>query len=514
MPQQHLIPDALRRADKLFGAKTAVIDGDVQYTYRELTERCRRLAGALTQLGINKGDRVAVLMANGHRYLECLFAVPGMGAVVVPLNNRLAVPEHQYILEDAGVQVLIVDDRYAALGDELSGSVKEVVVAPDAYEQLLGTAPELTLAGEHGAQVEVAEDDLAGLFYTGGTTGAAKGVMLSHRNLMSNALHTALGMSFSDQDVYLHCAPMFHLADGSCTYSVTWVGGTHAFVPMFDPALVLETIARERVTHTVMVPTMLTAVNAHPDATTTDLSSLRKMLHGAAPIAADVLRRSIEIFGCSFTQGYGMTEAAPIVTLLPDEENLVDDARLRSAGREVAGVELTVRRPDGSLCDPGEVGEVVVRGPNIMSGYWNKPEATDAALRDGWYWSQDLGYLDDECFLFLVDRAKDMIISGGENVYSIEVENAVMSHSAVLECAVIGVPDDHWGERVHAAVVVKPGQTLEANELLAHCKELIAGFKSPRSVEFLDELPKSGAGKILKRDVRDRHWDGHDRAIH
>jgi long-chain acyl-CoA synthetase len=506
---QQLISDVLRRAEKLHGAKPAVVDGDTRFSYAELAMRCRRLAGGLRSLGVGRGDRVAVLMANGHRYLEALVSIPGMGAVIVPLNNRLAVPEHRYILEDAGVLVLLVDELNAEVGAQLAGSVKEVVVAPIGYEALLTDGPEVTVSRD-----EIDENELAGLFYTGGTTGAAKGVMLSHRNLLANAMHITVALRYRDSDVYLHCAPMFHLADGASTYSVTWVGGTHVFVPTFEPASVLRVIETEAVTNTLMVPTMLSAVNAHPDAATTDLSSMRLVLHGAAPIATELLRESIRTFGCSFAQGYGMTEAAPLLTVLTEEERLVDDERLRSAGREIVGVEVTVRREDGTPCEVGEVGEVVARGPNFMAGYWNKPEETQAALRDGWYWSQDLGYLDDDGYLFLVDRAKDMIISGGENVYSIEVEDALMSHPGVLECAVIGVPDDKWGERVHAAIVCKPGQSVEADELVAHCKERIAGFKTPRSIEFLDELPRSGAGKILKKDIRDRHWSSEGRRIH
>jgi long-chain acyl-CoA synthetase len=506
---QQLVPDALRRAEKLYGGKLAVADGDTRLTYRELGARCRRLAGALTSLGVGSGDRVATLMANGHRYLECLFAVPGMGAVVVPLNNRLAVPEHRYILEDAGVRVLVVDEANAEVGQQLASAVKEVVVAPDAYDAALRDAREVALDG-----AGVGEGDLAGLFYTGGTTGAAKGVMLSHRNLVVNALHITIALGYTDDVVYLHCAPMFHLADGASTYAVTWVGGTHVFVPTFEPHAVLRSIEVHGVTNTLMVPTMLTAINNHPGVSAADLSSMRLVLHGAAPIATELLRQSIATFGCSFAQGYGMTEAAPLLTVLAEEETLVDDVRLRSAGREIAGVEVTVRRPDGSVCAAGEVGEVVARGPNFMRGYWNKPDETTAAMRGGWYWSGDLGYLDEDGYLFLVDRAKDMVISGGENVYSIEVEDALMAHRAVLECAVIGVPDEKWGERVHAVVVRVPGQDVEPADLVAFCKERIAGFKVPRSVEFMDTLPRSGAGKVLKRDLRDSHWGTESRGIH
>ena len=505
---QQVLSDALRRAAKLFGDDERVLDGATRLTYKEVLSRCRGVAGGLARLGVRRGDRVATLLENGHRYLETYFAIPGSGAVLVPLNNRHAVPEHRYILEDAGVKVLIVDEAHAGVAEELRSSVKEVVVAPHGYEELASSTSEV----EIGAGID--EDDLAGLFYTGGTTGAAKGVMLTHRNLVANALHIAIALGYTDRDTYLHAAPMFHLADGASTWALTWIGGRHAFVPTFDPGAVLRTVEEERVTCGVLVPTMINAVINHADVGRTDLSSLRLILHGAAPIATELLRRAIEVLGCSFIQGYGMTEAAPLLTVLPEEEELVHDERLRSAGREVVGVEVTVRRPDGSLCDPGEVGEIVARGPNIMRGYLNKPDETAEVLKDGWYWTRDMAYSDELGYLYIVDRAKDMIITGGENVYSIEVEDAVMAHPSVLEVAVIGVPDERWGERIHAVVVLKPGAQLDPEELKTFCKERIAGYKCPRSVEFVDALPKSGAGKIVKKDLRDKHWAGHERRVH
>lgn len=494
------IADMLRRAERLYGPKKAAADGDGHYTYAEIADRCRRLAAGLSSLGVERGDRVAILMANGHRYLEAYFAIPGSGAVLVPLNSRHAVPEHLYILDDAGAKVLIVDAAHAAIGEQLKPPGLTVLVAPDEYETLLRRSEPTPLAGP------AAEDDLAGLFYTGGTTGKAKGVMLSHRNVVFNALSVALSTDYSEHDVYLHAAPMFHLADGGSTYAVTWVGGKHVFVPGFEPGAVLEAIASQRVTVSLFVPVMLVALVNDPRTQATDLSSLRQISHGGAPIAGALLKRCIEVFGCSFAQGYGMTEAAPALTVLQREEELVDDDRLRSAGREVVGVEITVRRPDGSLCAPREVGEVVARGPNFMLGYWRKPEETAQVLRDGWYWTGDAGYLDDGHYLYIVDRLKDMVVSGGENVYSAEVEDAIFSHPAILECAVIGVPDAKWGERVHAVIVFKPGQTATEEELTEHCRKLIAGYKLPRSFEIAEALPKSGAGKILKRDLREKHW--------
>jgi long-chain acyl-CoA synthetase len=499
--------DTLRRAESLCGDQPAFVDGDHRANYHELADRCRALAGSLQGAGVGPGDRVAVLMNNGHRYLECYFALPGMGAVIVPLNNRLAVPELRYILEDAAVHTLIADETYAQTARALATSVKQVVIGAEKYESALAAAVRAVLPSV------VEEEDLAGLFYTGGTTGVSKGVMLTHRNLLANAMHITIALEYSEREVYLHAAPMFHLADGASTYAVTWTGGCHTFLPTFDADATIEIISREQVTAVLLVPAMLTAITEHPGAAAADFSSMRMVLHGAAPIASTLLRKSIEVMGCSFAQGYGMTEVAPLATVLTHEEDLVDHERLRSAGREIMGVEVTVRCPDGGRADIREVGEVVLRGPNVMRGYWNKPEATDEVLIDGWYWTRDLGYLDEAGYLFLVDRAKDMIISGGENVYSIEVEDAISKNPAVLEVAVIGVPDERWGERVHAVIVLRAGATLDADELKAHCAQLIAGFKCPRSIEFVDALPRSGAGKVLKREIRDKHWTDAGRGI-
>ncbi|MCW2571945.1 MAG: putative fatty-acid--CoA ligase [Frankiales bacterium] len=500
--------DALHRAERLSGSHVAVVCGDVRLTYADLTDRVRRSAAALRSLQVGPGDRVATLMLNCHSYLESYFAVPGIGAVLVPLNNRHAVAEHRYICEDAGVRVLLVDEAHAEVAELLRDMVRDVVLVPDEYERMISDAEPEPLARD------LDPETLAGLFYTGGTTGAAKGVMLSHRNLMANAMHTALALGYEESDTYLHAAPMFHQADAASTYAVTWLGGGHAFVPAFAPQPVLDVISRESVSIASFVPVMINALVNEPALATANLSSLRRVMHGGAPIAPELLRRAIAALGCSFTQGYGMTEAAPILTVLRNEEALVDSPRLTSAGRQVAGVQVVVRRPDGVPCDTDEVGEITARGPNIMQGYWNKAAETAAVLKDGWYWSGDLGKEDDEGYLFVVDRAKDMIISGGENVYSVEVEAALYAHPAVLECAVFAVPDEEWGEAVHAVVVAKPASTVTARELQAWCKERIAGFKIPKSITFTDALPKSGAGKILKRDLREPFWASAERQVH
>jgi long-chain acyl-CoA synthetase len=504
---QLVLADALRRAERLYGRKEGAVCGEIRLSYAEFGSRCRRLAAGLRRLGVGRGDRVATLLGNCHRYLEAYSTIPGIGAVIVPLNTRHAAPEHRAILEDCGVRLLIVDEAYRHLAAELAPAVDELLLAPADYERTVATNADIELGDGVG------ERDLAALFYTGGTTGAAKGVMLTHRNLVTNAFHNAVCFSYDEGDSCLHAAPMFHAAGASGIYALTWRGARHVLVPSFEPGAVLEVIAREGVTCTVWVPTMINMVVHHPAVADADLRSLRLLIHGGAPISTELLRRAVATLGCSFTQAYGLTEASSHLALLPREERLLDDARARSAGRAMMGTEVVVRRPDGSACEPGEVGEVTARGPNFTRGYWNKPRETAEALRDGWFWTGDLAHMDAEGYVYIVDRAKDMIISGGENVYSVEVEDAISAHPAVLEAAVIGVPDATWGERVHAAVVLKPGQVRDAAGLRAFCRERIAGYKCPRSVEFVDVLPKSGPGKVLKRALREPYWAGQQRRV-
>lgn len=495
---QLLLSSALRHAEDLFGNQEAVVCGRKRLTYREFGARSRRLAAGLCRLGVRRGDRVATLLPNCHRYLEAYAAIPGLGSIIVPLNTRHTVREHRAVLADCGARLLLLDGARRNLAADLAGAVNSVVIVPDDYERLV--AANTPMAFDDGADA----DDLAAIFYTGGTTGPAKGVMLSHRNLVLNAWQMIVGAGYDERDVFLHAAPMFHLADASSIYALTWRGARQVILPTFDPDAVLAQIARERVTCTILVPTMIAALLDRPALATTDRRSLRLILHGGAPIAADLLRRAIAAFGCSFMQAYGLTEASSHVALLPREEELLDDPRGRSTGRATLAVDLRIRRPDGAVCDPGEVGEVTVGGATVTRGYWNNPEATASAIRDGWFWTGDLGRLDDEGYVYLVDRAKDVIISGGENIYPREVEALLETHPAVATAAVIGVPDPTWGERVHAVVALRPGQRADPATLQAHCKARLAGYKCPRSVEFVDALPVSGAGKVSKRALRPR----------
>ena len=498
--------DPLYRAQKLFANDVAMISGRLRLTYAETWSRCRRLAGALTRLGVEAGDRVAVLALNSHQYLEIYMAVPASGRVLVPLNTRHAEPELRYALEDAGARLLITDRDPGGLAK----TVERVISLPDDYERLLAASPEAELG------VGVTEDTLAGLFYTGGTTGASKGVMLTHRNLMANTVHWLVAMQQGPEDAFLIMAPMFHAAGSVAVLATVWVGGRQVILPGFDPVAALDTIAAERITITLGVPTMIAALAEEQLARPRSVETVRSIGHGGSPIATEVVRRAHAAFPrAELAHLYGATEMAPLATALRREEHLLDGALARSCGQAVAGVDVRIFDSNDRELPPGGTGEVVVRGPNIMPGYWNKPAETAAVLRDRWYHSGDLGFMNAEGYLFLVDRAKDMIISGGENVYSTEVEEVLYLHPAVLEAAVFGVPDAKWGEAVHAVVVPRPEHEVDAIALIGFCRERIAGYKVPRQIDLRREpLPKSGPGKVLKRELRAPFWAAHTTQIH
>ena len=515
------LTQGLRRAVQIKPNGLATSFAGRHNNWRHCAERVSRVAGALVELGVERGDRVAILALNSDRYFELMYALPWIGAVMVPLNTRLAAPEIEYILDDSGATALFVDGAMAHHLTDLEGKipgVREVIWLDDM------ASPEGILRYEDLAAYEPAEDvgangdDLAGLFYTGGTTGRSKGVMLTHSNLVVNALNGVAGIGFNADTVYIHSGPMFHLADGASTFGVTMAGGRHAFIPRFDPVDVLKTIEAEKVTHAQYVPTMINMIVNHPRFAEFDISTLGFILYGASPMPEGVLRKAMEMMPrVKLMHAYGMTEAAPIVTLLDPRYTVLDGpfaGRLKSCGQVALGCEAKVVGPDRKEVPRGTAGELAIRGANIMKGYWNKPAETAAVLADGWYYSGDGATMDDEGFVTIVDRLKDMIISGGENVYSAEVENAISLMPGVGEVAVIGVPDERWGERVHAIIVPKPGAQLTADAVMEHCRARIAGYKCPRSVDFrATPLPLSGAGKILKRELREPYWKGFTKAV-
>ena len=429
--------------------------------------------------------------------LKVDFGLPAAGIVLVPLNTRLAPAELAHIVQHSGARVLITDRD----AHDLAALVEHVVSVPDQYEKLIDDA-----SGSPAA-AGASPDDIAALFYTGGTTGLPKGVMLTHANLVANVFNKTVACSLSPDDVFLAAPAMFHVAGIAPLTGLAWLGARTVTVPMFDAALCLDVIAQHRVTFFLPVPTMLAALVVEQRARPRDVSSLRLLGHAGSPIAAELIRQAHDVFpDTELAQFYGATETSSVVTRLRHEEATLGTDLAGSCGQPAVGVAVRTVRPDGSDCEPGEVGEVVARSNAVTIGYWDNPAATADALRDGWYHTGDLGYLNERNYLFVVDRAKDMIVSGAENVYSVEVEDALYRHPAVAEAAVFGVPDATWGEAVHAIVVLHPGAAVTADELRAHCRDLIAGYKVPKTIEISDEpLPKSGPGKILKRVLRDRH---------
>jgi len=504
----HTFVDPLDRALRTASDQTAVVCGDRRWTYREHGQRIRRLIGGLGELGLERGDRVAILAPNSDAYLELYTGAPAGGYAIVPMNTRHAQPELEYALADSGARVLFTDRDPGSLGD-IVDRVIPLGAGPlgDGYEELLAGAPEGELDRTS------TPDTIAGLFYTGGTTGASKGVILSHGNLIANAWHMLVAAQLAPDDIYLVQAPLFHAAGSLAVLASVWLGSVQVVAPAFDPGEVLDLIEREGVTATLGVPTMVAALAETNAAAPRDTSKLRMLMYGGSPSTTEVLRRAHEQFpNAELVHLYGATETAPLVTTLRRHETKLDGSLGTSAGQPVVGVECVVRDELDVEVEPGHVGRVTVRGPNIMAGYWNKPEQTAEVLRDGWYDTGDLGYVDENANLFLVDRAKDMIVSGGENVYSTEVEEALYRHPMVLEATVFGIPNEAWGEAVHAVVV--PRAEVSPEELIEHCRALIAGYKVPRSVELrAEELPKSGPGKVLKRELRAPYWEGSDRRI-
>lgn len=483
------------------------IYGDRIRTFRQVADRVARFAGALKDLGVASGDRVAILSNNSDNYAELLLAVPWADAVLNPVNTRWSVTEIGFSLRDCASTTLVVDDSFAPIVETLQAEYPELRTVifcgdgdtPDGmhdYETLISQSEAIEDARRSG-------DALAGLFYTGGTTGFPKGVMLSHANIVTSALGAAASRSlFRSGGTYLHVAPMFHLADFTGGMIQTLVGGTQVMLPSFDAKAVMTTIERHSITGTTFVPAMIQAIVNHPDAGSHDLSSVENILYGASPISESLLTQALAAFaGAGFTQAYGMTELAGLATLLVPEDHVA--GRLRSAGRAIPHTEVRILGQDCAEAPRGDVGEIVVRGGHVMQGYWSRPVETADVLVDGWMHTGDLGYMDDSGYIFVVDRSKDMIITGGENVYSVEVENALGSHPGVLECAVIALPDERWGERIHAVVVQRPGYEVEESGLREHVKQQIAGYKAPQSFEFVELLPRTTTGKILKRTLRD-----------
>jgi long-chain acyl-CoA synthetase len=488
-------------------------------SWREILDRAARIAGGLRALGVGDGDRVAILSANSDLYMALYLAVPWAGGVLTPLNARWSVAENAYAIEDSKPAVILVSPGFVgAIAGLFAGRADgpRLVALDDVARDGWLTLPELM---SHGPAEDAGRggDDLLAIFYTGGTTGKSKGVMLSHAGFVGNcqAMHD-IGIC-PDGCRMLVVAPLFHLAAAAALTMAMLAGGTAVLAPAFDPARTLDLIADERVTDALLVPTMIQMLLDAPGFDAAKFAGVTTVLYGASPMPEATLDRIMAAAPhLQFYQAYGMTEVSCTATVLGPEFHRGEHraaGRHRGAGQPIATAELVVADPDGRPLAAGQVGEILVRGQGVMLGYWNQPELTAEALRGGWMHTGDGGRFDDHGVLYVVDRLKDMIVSGGENVYSAEVESAISLHPDVVQCAVIGVPDPRWGERVHAIIVARPGSELADAALIEHCRALIAGYKCPRSVEFKPALPLSAAGKILKAELREPYWKGRSRNV-
>jgi long-chain acyl-CoA synthetase len=489
-------------------------------TWGETLDRAARIAGGLRAMGVEPGDRVAVLSANSDDYLLLYLAIPWAGGVLAPLNNRWTPVENGFAIDDCEPRVLFVSDDLAkanrAVLAERADRLKLVMLDKtdeDAgaitIEALLAHAP-VDDAGRSG-------DDLLAIFYTGGTTGRSKGVMLSHAGFVGNCQTMRDVGLFPASCRALVVAPLFHLAAAAAMTMAMLAGGTAVIARGFDPAGTLDLIARDGVTDALLVPTMIQMLLDAPGFDPAKLSSVRTVMYGASPMPEATLDRIMAAAPhLEYYQAYGMTEVSCTATLLPPEYHRGDHraaGRHRGAGMPIATTELMIADDGGRPVAAGEIGEILVRGPCVMLGYWNQPDLTAETLRDGWMHTGDGGRIDQHGVLYVADRLKDMIVSGGENIYSAEVEGALSLHPDVAQVAVIAVPDDRWGERVHAVIVAQPGATVSEEALVAHCRERIAGYKCPRSIEFRTALPLSAAGKIVKAELRAKYWEGRSRNV-
>ena len=490
----------LGRAARRFPHATATIDGGRRQTFAELEQSVCNLARWFLAQGLQPGDRVAALLPNSREVLELTFACAYLGLRVVPLNSRLALAELDAVLADCQPRVLFT---HSQLPRPRYPVPLQVTLDHEEIPQRAAALPEPVYDPQC----------VLGLFYTSGTCGKPKGVMLTHLNHIANMMQCAATYQFRPGDVFLHAAPLFHMADFQLVAPTTSQGAAQATLPRFEAEAFCAMTTRERVTHTALIPTMLNLLTLHPQLAQHDLSSLRCIYYGGSSIAPELIARfRSKLPGCQLVQAYGMTETGPIMTLLQDSDHA--GTRVLSCGQAVPGVELRITDERGAPVARGQRGIVRARGLNIMSGYWNKPAETQSALSDGWMNTGDIAYEDEDGYFYIVDREKDMIITGGENVYPTEVEVALYGHPAIKEVAVVAAADPKWGEIVVACIHFQPGQHVSEEELRRVCRERLAGYKVPKRFEFFDrELPKSGSGKILRRELRDRYWQGTERSV-
>jgi long-chain acyl-CoA synthetase len=484
---------------RFYPGRTALDRDGRSFTFRELHTRVEGIAGTLTSHGFGAGDRLALLLPNGPDYIELVYACSMLGVVAVPLNTRLSTKEIDRVLEDARPRGIIRHSSLAVPNVQLS------------WQQVIDKES-LPMGSDSISKVFHDPEAVLGLIYTSGTTGRPKGVMVTHANVLADIHNFNYWMRYTEGGIYLHAAPIFHIADFPSMFAAPAFGASQITIPKFSAQTFCETVEREHVTHTVLVPTMINLLTQFPDARKYDLSSLQVLAYGGSPMAPELVHRTRDLLPkVKLIQVYGLSETG-FLTGLQDQEHTED--KLMSCGRPCPGVDLQVTDTSGKQPEPGQAGELIVRGANVMRGYWNNPEETAKAFRDGFFRTGDIGHQDAGGYFYILDRLKDMIVTGGENVYSGEVEAVIYGHPAVREVAVFGVPDPQWGELVMACVVLKPGTALTADDLVAFCRRSLASYKLPRRIEFPEtDLPKSSTGKILKRTLRERFWTQQQRAV-
>jgi len=508
---------------RTFPERLAIAYGDYELTYQQANQRINQLANALRSMGIKKGDNVAILLHNCPEFIETLFACFKAGIGTVPINFRLHPKECAFIIDNSEAVAVVLGDDFRdslyALKNEMP-RVKHYICTTEPLKGMLHYETSLKDRSAEFADVDVERDDLAWLFYTSGTTGQPKGAMLTHHVLMTMTMNFFADMTpLGPEDVILHAAPLSH---GSGVYSIPNVAKAAANVILasksFDPKLVFETIQRRKVTNIFMAPAMIKRLIISPEIDKYDLSSLKCIHYGGAPIYVEDLKTAVRKLGQIFVQLFGQAESPMTISYLRKEEHLLEGTeeqmkRLTSAGIPRTDLEVKIFDENDNELPSGKMGEIVVRGEVVMKGYWKNPKATAETLRGGWLHTGDLGIMDEKGYVYILDREKDMIISGGENIYSREIEDVILKHPAVHEVAVIGVPDETWGEAIKAIVATKEGQKVTGEEIINFCKEYLASYKKPKSVEFINEVPKNPYGKVLKRELREKYWAGEARRV-
>lgn len=519
-PEIKTIGDITRFHLKERANEPALVFEDRTTTYQQLDNHANQVANGLLQAGIESGDRIAYLSKNNDFYFEILLGLAKSQAVMVGVNWRLAAPEIEYILKDAGAKILFIEDEFLpileTIHDQLP-ALEQIITFSGQYKDASDYTQWRNQQSAVDPKIPVSPEEIAIQLYTSGTTGHPKGVEISHAAiLVLREIEDKAGdwSQWNHNDVALVAMPVFHIGGTAMGLQALYNGARAVIMAMADPGDILALMEGYRVTRTFLVPAVILFLLQHPNCTAKVFESLHVLLYGASPIPLDLLKQAIPIFNCHFVQIYGMTETAGSMTFLAPEDHTVEGGpRMSSCGKPYPGVEMRVVDPQNNPVKAGEVGELLIKTPSLMKGYWKNPEATNKAIVDQWYYSGDAGYIDEDGYVYLVDRVKDMIVSGGENIYPAEIESALFGHPAVKDIAVIGVPNDRFGEEVKAVIIPEDAETADADEIIEFARTQLAGFKIPRSIDFVSELPRNASGKLLKRELRKAYWADKERNI-